>query len=1059
MEAGDLGDGRRPAADRRPASLQERPRRALRGGAAGSRPRGRRRPPASTRALACRPICSRRRGRRSRTLRSWTAPSPRSPARSNPLPNRASRFAAGPEPGCGCFTPPPPSGSRSTDSSTLPDPSPRSGQGGLDLDRTGPRPERRSGILPRAMKEPAEPAPEKEGAGGGGPRPEPAEQPRARRRARGPLSVQLPGDGFRLGDRRAVTGKRPGKTWRSWRRPSGPPAGFSPSATRGRPGFLDLSDGSSRLQVYVRKDAVGERGWELYRALDLGDWIGVEGSVFRTRTGELSVKARQLTFLAKCLRPLPEKWHGLKDVERRYRERHLDLAVNPESRAVFEKRASDHPLPARLPRRPRIPRGRNADDAADPGGRARPALRDAPQRAGSRALPADRARALPEASRRGRHAARLRDQPQLPQRRDLDAAQPRVHDARVLPGLLARGRPDEADGRDALLARAGADRRLPDGLGRRDDLLGAARTGGSRCGRRCSRRRGPIRAEPVTEGELSDAAGLLAAAQRFGVEKPERFAGKKGKLLAELFEAVAESRFVQPTFLHEFPTEISPLSKQDPKDPEWVDRFELYAAGMEIANGFSELNDPVEQEARFREQARAAEAGRPRGAPLRQRLRRRPALRHAPDGGRRRRDRPPDDAPDRQALDPRRHPLPPPEAQGREPARGTRNVEPKTDSTLSTRRLTSRRPASRSSHELRDLHRAAIPRVFAQRAHVALISTISVLGLAVGVAALIISLALLSGFQDRIRAQMAMRSPHLRRLAGARRPPRGPAAGRPRSRRPARRRFPSIRSSRGGDGSATPPGGTRCPCATATSPRARCGSPAKEPRRRASRAPPRRASARRRGACSACSPRARGSRPSARYPIAVLVRVAEIRRGERAGEGAGPRSSRADRAAPGGPAFRRAGLRGPALGPERRGGGGARRVGPAPGGLPRPDVAGIERAPLLRAPPGEGRHLRDGRSRHRRRGPERRLEHRAPRRREEAGPRRPRLARSGAGIAGEDLPDSGRTDRRHRHRRPGSSWESSRRCSSTGSTRSLCPPTCICSRTSPSRCIRARSSS
>ncbi|HJW13627.1 MAG TPA: OB-fold nucleic acid binding domain-containing protein, partial [Thermoanaerobaculia bacterium] len=95
--------------------------------------------------------------------------------------------------------------------------------------------------------------------------------------------------------------------------------------TQGKAGFLDISDGSSRLQIYVRKDAVGEEGWELYRALDLGDWIGIEGEIFRTRTGQLSVKARRLTFLAKCLRPLPEKWHGLKDVERRYRERHLDL--------------------------------------------------------------------------------------------------------------------------------------------------------------------------------------------------------------------------------------------------------------------------------------------------------------------------------------------------------------------------------------------------------------------------------------------------------------------------------------------------------------------------------------------------------------------------------------------------------------------------------------------------------------------------------------------------------------------------------------------------------------
>ncbi len=109
--------------------------------------------------------------------------------------------------------------------------------------------------------------------------------------------------------------------------------------TQGKAGFLDLSDGGQRLQVYVRKDAVGDAAWALYAALDLGDWIGVVGELFRTRTGELTVKARELSFLAKCLRPLPEKWHGLKDVERRYRQRYLDLAVNPESRRDLRGRA------------------------------------------------------------------------------------------------------------------------------------------------------------------------------------------------------------------------------------------------------------------------------------------------------------------------------------------------------------------------------------------------------------------------------------------------------------------------------------------------------------------------------------------------------------------------------------------------------------------------------------------------------------------------------------------------------------------------------------------------
>jgi lysyl-tRNA synthetase class 2 len=119
----------------------------------------------------------------------------------------------------------------------------------------------------------------------------------------------------------------------------------------------------------------------------------------------------------------------------------------------------------------------------------------------------------------------------------------------------------------------------------------------------------------IAPEDLAAEENLLAAAARYGVEKPERFRGKKGKLLAELFEAVAEAKLVQPTFLHEFPTEISPLSRQKPEDPEWADRFELYAGGMEIANGFSELNDPAEQAARFRRQADERARGDAEAAP------------------------------------------------------------------------------------------------------------------------------------------------------------------------------------------------------------------------------------------------------------------------------------------------------------------------------------------------------------------------------------------------------------------------------------------------------------
>ena len=377
---------------------------------------------------------------------------------------------------------------------------------------------------------------------------------------------------------------------------------------QGKAGFLDVSDGSARLQIYVRKDSVGEEGWELYEALDLGDWIGVEGQVFRTRTGQLSVKARGLTFLSKCLRPLPEKWHGLKDVERRYRERHLDLAVNPDSRAVFEKRAEI----IRFLREFLDARGYLEVET--------PMMQPIPGGALARPFVTHHNALDLELY--------LRVAPELYLKRLIVGGIPRVYE--INRNFRNEGISTQHNPEFTMLEFYQAYARAEDLMALTEEMLSALVrkvTGGSRSAwgggeisweppfPRVTMRQAVLeatRGDPrgaVTERELTDAGGLLQAAKRFGVEKPERFAGKKGKLLAELFEAVAEARFVQPTFLHEFPTEISPLSKQDPKDPEWVDRFELYAAGMEIANGFSELNDPVEQEARFRSQAREREEG------------------------------------------------------------------------------------------------------------------------------------------------------------------------------------------------------------------------------------------------------------------------------------------------------------------------------------------------------------------------------------------------------------------------------------------------------------------
>jgi lysyl-tRNA synthetase class 2 len=377
---------------------------------------------------------------------------------------------------------------------------------------------------------------------------------------------------------------------------------------QGKAGFLDLSDGRSRVQIYVRRDVVGDEGFELYRRLDLGDWIGVEGEVFRTRTGELSIKARRLTFLAKCLRPLPEKWHGLRDVERRYRQRYLDLAVNPESRLVFEARAKI----VRYIRRFLDARGFLEVET--------PMMQ--PIAGGALARPF-----------KTHHNALgldlyLRVAPELYLKRLVVGGVERVYEINRNfrnEGISTQHNPEftmlefyqaYAEGADLM----NLTEEMVSGLV--SDLAGSQVTPwkGETIDwtppyRRLTMReavreftrtdpRGEVRVE-----ELESAEGLFAAAKRFGVDRPERFRGQKGKLLAQLFEAVAEEHLVQPTFLHEFPTEISPLSRRSATDPEWADRFELYVGGMEIANGFSELNDPEDQAERFRIQMEARARG------------------------------------------------------------------------------------------------------------------------------------------------------------------------------------------------------------------------------------------------------------------------------------------------------------------------------------------------------------------------------------------------------------------------------------------------------------------
>jgi lysyl-tRNA synthetase, class II len=384
--------------------------------------------------------------------------------------------------------------------------------------------------------------------------------------------------------------------------------------TAGKAGFLDLSDGRERLQVYLRRETVGEPAFRLYQSLDLGDWLGVEGELFKTRTGELSVKARALTFLAKSFRPLPEKWHGLKDVERRYRQRYLDLAVNPESREVFERRAAI----VRHIRRFLDERGFLEVET--------PMMQ--PVAGGAIARPFTT-----------HHNALdldlyLRIAPELYLKRLVVGGIPRVYEINRNfrnEGISTQHNPEftmlefyQAYAEASDLMRLTEE--LLSSLAR--DVAGTLRTpwGPAQIDwtppfRRLTMREAIVvfskedSRGAVALDDLADEGRLASAAARFGVEKPERFHGQKGKLLAELFEAVAQAHLVQPTFIEEFPTEISPLSRQKPDQPEWVDRFELYAGCMEIANAFSELTDPAEQAARFRRQVEERAKGNLEASP------------------------------------------------------------------------------------------------------------------------------------------------------------------------------------------------------------------------------------------------------------------------------------------------------------------------------------------------------------------------------------------------------------------------------------------------------------
>jgi lysyl-tRNA synthetase class 2 len=368
----------------------------------------------------------------------------------------------------------------------------------------------------------------------------------------------------------------------------------------GKASFFHIQDRRGRLQIYIQQNQVGEETYLLFRNIDVGDIVGVIGHLFRTRSGELTLEARQLRLLSKCLRPLPEKWHGLADVEARYRQRYVDLMVNPEVREVFEKRS----LIVRRLRRFFEERGFLEVET--------PMMQVIPGGAAARPFVTHHNTLDMELY--------LRVAPELFLKRLLVGGFERVFELNRNfrnEGISVRHNPEFT-----MLEFYQAYATFEDLISLTEDLFvtlardvhGSLQIpyGGQTIDltppwRRMSIPEAIVAHGGASSGEIDNLEGLRQFARRNGLKVD--YAASYGKLLVEVFEETAEAQLIQPTFTTGYPIEVSPLARKNDENPALVDRFELYIGGRELANAFSELNDPADQRQRFLEQMAARAAG------------------------------------------------------------------------------------------------------------------------------------------------------------------------------------------------------------------------------------------------------------------------------------------------------------------------------------------------------------------------------------------------------------------------------------------------------------------
>ncbi len=368
----------------------------------------------------------------------------------------------------------------------------------------------------------------------------------------------------------------------------------------GKAAFIRFRDRTGNLQAYIRKDRVGDEAYQLFKQLDIGDFVGLKGAMFKTKTGEWTLLTSELKLVCKAIRPLPEKFHGLRDPEKRYRQRYIDLIMNADVREIFLKRSRTLQairdflldrdfLEVETPMMQVIPGGAEAT----------------PFLTHHNALGMD---------------LFLRIAPELYLKRLVVGGFERVFEINRNfrnEGVSTQHNPEftmlefyqaYADYRDMMdltqemfahVAESGNGSRTVHYQGHTLDFGGQWR--------RMTLYNALEELGGIDRDLLKDKNGLLEFASQNGIKITKT--GRLGKIITKLFDSLVEPKLIQPTFISGYPVEVSPLSRRNAEKPELTDRFELFIAGREIANGFSELNDPDDQKERFLQQVADREAG------------------------------------------------------------------------------------------------------------------------------------------------------------------------------------------------------------------------------------------------------------------------------------------------------------------------------------------------------------------------------------------------------------------------------------------------------------------